>query len=268
MFREFHAQTRGRGHAADGVPCQDRTAYGSRAGVQVMCLSDGAGSAAHSEHGAQALVDEGVRMLAARFTDIIGSRDGAQVKLDLVQGLQRRLSEVAARRGCATRDLAATFLAVATFEDRFLAVHVGDGVIGFVRNGELKVVSAPDNDEFANRTTFVTSSGAAASMRLLRGSLDGVSGFVLMSDGSAESLFNHRTGRLASACAKVIALVGDAPQRQVRHPAHKKQLRRFLETRLRGATKDDCSIGILGRRLPSPVDRGPAWPTAALARRP
>ena len=249
MFRQFHHQARGRGHLLDGTRGQDRTGYLSRGGVQAMCLADGAGLAPHSEHGAEALVNEGCRLLAGQFTDFVTSDDGLQVKLDILQCLRNRLKAIAGRRECELEDLAATFLAVAVSGNRFIIVHVGDGVIGYVTNGELRVASAPDNDEFANQTTFVTSRDAASRMRLSRGSLDGVSGFVLMSDGTASSLYNWRTKELAPAWAKLVTLVGSAPTRQVNNPAHRKYLRRLIDTRIRRATKDDCSIGILGRRL-------------------
>lgn len=38
-----------------------------------------------------------------------------------------------------------------------------------------------------------------------------VTGFVLMSDGTENSLYNHRTQKLASACSKIIGLVGASP---------------------------------------------------------
>jgi hypothetical protein len=249
VFREFHYQARGHGHALDGTRGQDRTGYLSRGGIQALCLADGAGSATHSEHGAEALVHEGCRLLAERFTDFVTSEDGLQVKLDILQRLRDRLKAIAGHREWELKDLAATFLAVAVSGDRFVVVHVGDGVIGYMKNGELRVASTPDNSEFANETTFVTSEDAMARMRLYRGSLDGVSGFVLMSDGTASSLYNSCTKELAPACAKLIALVGSAPTRRVNNPAHRKDLQRLVNTRIRGATKDDCSLGILGRRL-------------------
>jgi hypothetical protein len=248
VFNEFHYQVRGRAHEQDGSHGQDRTAYLSRHGVHVMCLADGAGSAARSEYGAQAVVNEGCATLAELFGSLIASNDADQSRHDILQRLHARLTEVAGRLDCRLADLASTFLCVAVSEGRFVAVHIGDGVIGYVRNGELRVVSGPHNDEFANQTTFVTSPNAAASMRLFRGSLDGVSGFVQMSDGTSASLYDYRTRALAPACVKLIEAVSAAPTRQTRNPEHKKRLRRLIDTRLRQATKDDCSIGILGRR--------------------
>lgn len=249
MFKEFHYQVRGRGHENDGVRGQDRTAYLSRRGVQALCLADGAGSADRSEIGAQAVVKEGCAILVERFAQLIASDDAEQSRDDIRSRLIKRLDEVASRLDCELSDLASTFLAVAVSGDRFIAVHIGDGVIGYSKDGELRVISAPDNSDFANQTTFVTSPGAAGAMRLFRGQLRDVGGFILMSDGTSASLYDFRNKTLAPACTKLIKAVGDAPTRQVRNPLHKRRLRRLVDTRVRQATKDDCSIGILARRL-------------------
>ncbi|WP_163164033.1 PP2C family serine/threonine-protein phosphatase [Arthrobacter sp. Alg241-R88] len=248
MFKEFHYQARGHGHLRDGTPVQDRTNYLSRGGVQVLCLADGAGSATHSQFGAQAVVDEGCVVLVEQFAEYAASNDGIQVKVDLLGRLAAKVAAVAERHNVSPDDLASTFLCVAVSGDRFLGAHVGDGVVGYLKHGDLRVISGPDNAEFANQTTFVTSARALESMRLFRGSLGGVSGFILMSDGSGDSLYDPRTGELAGACSKLIDAVGTAPGRQSKNSDYKKRLRRLVNVTIRNATKDDCSIGILGRQ--------------------
>lgn len=247
MFKEFHYQVRGHGHLRDGTPVQDRTKYLSRGGVQALCLADGAGSAARSELGAQAVVDEGCAALVERFNEFEVSSDGARVKVELHERLLTRVGNLADRHRLELRDLASTFIGLAMSGDRFLGAHIGDGVVGYLKNGQLQVISAPDNSEFANQTTFVTSGDAAKSMRLFRGHLEGVSGFILMSDGTGESLFDYRTGRLAGACSKLITAVGNAPAQQGKHSDYKKRMRRLIDNQVRNATKDDCSIGVLAR---------------------
>ncbi|QNE14846.1 PP2C family serine/threonine-protein phosphatase [Pseudarthrobacter sp. NBSH8] len=248
MFKEFHYQARGHRHLRDGTPVQDRTNYLSRGGVQVLCLADGAGSATHSQFGAQAVVDEGCVVLVEQFAEYAASNDGIQVKVDLLGRLAAKVAAVAERHNVPPDDLASTFLCVAVSGDKFLGAHVGDGVVGYLKHGDLRVISGPDNAEFANQTTFVTSARALESMRLFRGSLDGVSGFILMSDGSGDSLYDPRTGELAGACSKLIDAVGTAPSRQSKNSDYKKRLRRLVNVTIRNATKDDCSIGILGRQ--------------------
>ncbi|MDP9694459.1 UNVERIFIED_ORG: hypothetical protein J2X79_002018 [Arthrobacter globiformis] len=251
MFNEFHHQVRGRGHEIDGTRGQDRTQYLSRGGVEAICLADGAGSASHSEFGAQAVADEGCAALVEQFEQLVASVDGGQIKIELLERLLAKVNMLAERHGRDVHDFASTFLGVAVSGDKFLGAHVGDGVIGYLKDGELRVISAPDNSEFANQTTFVTSHGAAGSMRLFRGSLQGVAGFILMSDGAGHSLFNARTRQLAAACEKLIVAVGSAPARLSQNSKHKKQWRKFIDVRVRNATKDDCSIGVFGRSVAS-----------------
>lgn len=251
MFKEFHYQARGHAHLRDGTPVQDRTKYVSRGGVQVLCLADGAGSASHSQFGAQAVVDEGCAALLERFDDYALSNDGVQVKVDLLGRLVAKVTATAERHAVSPDRLASTFLCVAVSGDMFLGAHVGDGVVGYLKHGDLRIISGPDNSEFANQTTFVTSDRALESIRLFRGKLDGVRGFVLMSDGTAESLYNPRSGELAAACTKLIDAVGTAPGRQSKNSDYKKRLRRLVNVTIRNATKDDCSIGVLGRVIPS-----------------
>lgn len=251
MFKEFHYQVRGRGHLRDRTPVQDRTKHLAHRGVQVLCLADGAGSASHSDIGAQTVVDEGCAALLERFDDVAGSDDGVGVKVELLNRLLGKLASVAERNNVELRELASTFLCVAVSDDKFVGAHIGDGVIGYLKNGELKVISGPDNSEFANQTTFVTSGRAAESMRLFRGSLDGITGFVLMSDGTGESLYDSRTGQLAAACSKLIAAVGAAPGGLSKSSKYKKRLQRFVGVTIRNATNDDCSIGIFGRSIPA-----------------
>lgn len=251
MFKEFHYQVRGHGHLRDGTPVQDRTKYLSRGGVQVLCLADGAGSASHAQFGAQAVVDEGCAVLVEQFAEFASSDDGVKVKVALLERLVSKVASVAERHDVTPEDLASTFLCVAVSGDTFLGAHIGDGVIGLLKHGDLRAISGPDNSEFANQTTFVTSSRALESMRLFRGSLDGVDGFILMSDGTGESLFDPRTGQLAKACSKLINTVATAPGSQSKTSEHRKHLRRLVDITIRNATKDDCSIGILGRATAS-----------------
>lgn len=245
-WREFAYQVRGKGHVLDGKPGQDRFKYEARHGIQVLCLADGAGSASHSEHGAQTVVSAGCDFVL----DSLGPGQTTVKDLDgstLLEHLLDKVRSAAVRLDCDPKDLASTFLCVALTEESFFAVQIGDGVIGAERDGELEVVTSPDNGEFANVTTFVTSRDAAASLQVVHGDLEGYSGFVLMSDGTADSLFNFERRLLARACKSLFRIVADAPTYAVANPAYKKDLKRIMDLQIREGTDDDCSIGLLVR---------------------
>lgn len=245
-WRDFAYQVRGKSHVLDGTPGQDRVRYESRNGVRVLCLADGAGSAKFAEHGAQTVVDAGCGFLLDHFKSgrgWNGSIDGSNLHAHLVEKLNR----TAERIGCELRDLASTFLCVTLTRFGFVAIQIGDGVIGAERNGELSLVTHPDNGEFANVTTFVTSKDAVPSMQVSQGVLDSFTGFILMSDGTADSLFNYEHRTLARACHTLFRILSDAPTRAVANPTHKKELKRIMDLQIREGTDDDCSIGILAR---------------------
>jgi hypothetical protein len=245
-WREFAYQVRGKSHILDGKPGQDRFRFESRNGVKVLCLADGAGSARFSEHGAETVVAAGCGFVTAALKPghlAEQSLDGHELLAHLID----RLNATASRMNCELKDLASTFLCVALTEQSFIAVHIGDGVIGAERGGELEVVTFPDNGEYANVTTFVTSRDAASSMQVVHGDLGEYTGFVLMSDGTADSLFNFERGTVASACRTLFRIVSEAPTRSVANPAFRKDLQRIMDLQIREATDDDCSIGILAR---------------------
>jgi serine/threonine protein phosphatase PrpC len=177
-WREFAYQVRGKSHVLDGRPGQDRFKYEARHGIQVLCLADGAGSASHSEHGAQTVVAAGCDFVL----DCLGPGQTKVEELDgrtILGHLLDQLNSAAVRLDCDLKDLASTFLCVALTDGSFFAAQIGDGVIGAERDGELEVVTSPDNGEFANVTTFVTSRDAAASMQIVHGDLEGYSGLAL-----------------------------------------------------------------------------------------
>lgn len=246
MLRVFNYQVRGRQHERAGTVGQDRTAYRARSGTQAVCLADGAGSAKMAEFGAQRVVDAGSTWLVENAQVLLELSDD-EVRAALLFTLITRLEETASRMECELRDLASTFLAAVATKDKYMVVHVGDGVVGAEDDGRLVVLSSPDNGEFANETVFVTSPRAADSMRVVRGDMSSVRGFILMSDGTAESLHNQRTDSLAKACSKLMQIVADG-HGSGKNPEFKKQLRRIMDTVIRDRTDDDCSVAILARR--------------------
>lgn len=232
----------GRGHVKAKLPCQDATYSYSEGGAWTIALADGAGSAAKSELGATLLTRYIAVYFCQNFDALISCEDGAALKQQLLQGCREQLERLAESAQCKVKDLAATLLVVAVKNDRFLLMHIGDGVIGLLKAGELKVVSAPENGEYANSTYFVTSDRALSTMKLAQGSLQEVEGFVLMSDGSQACLYNKREKRLAMAIRKLLEAFP-----QLTPDAAEEQLKGILESVIRERTTDDCSLALLYR---------------------
>ena len=107
----------------------------------------------------------------------------------------------------------------------------------------LKVASKPTNGEFANTTVFVTSDSAQASMRLIKGAVSSISGFCLMSDGTAASLYHHPSNTPMPVLSKLL---------RFRSVMATLPLQRLLDDSFRQsvimATQDDCSIVLMAKR--------------------
>lgn len=144
------------------------------------------------------------------------------------------------RKKYGIEELACTLLFAAYKDGNVLAGHLGDGVIGIQDGDEIRVLSLPENGEYANSTFFVTDKGAQSRLRIYQFDVSGKVGLMLMSDGTAESLFNRSTRRLAPA----VATIFDWSRKLGR-----KKLEAVLQTNLeqvfQAKTTDDCAIAVM-----------------------
>lgn len=232
---------RGLGHIACGLPCQDVALTGERNATVAIALSDGAGSATQSDIGASLAAKTALDLLLDQF-DYLYYSDELNVKKLIIKQIVAMLKERAASDSESLRAYSATLLAVAIKGERYIAIHVGDGVIGALIGDDICVLSYPSNGEHANETIFINSEGAYQDMRLLRARASAVSGFILMSDGSEHSLYDKVGHTLAPAIVKLFAARLDMPQEQF-----DRELQGLLKEQIVQRTSDDCSIALLVR---------------------
>lgn len=240
MWRISSCAIRGKSHFAGNVPCQDKVACFKKNEVAVVVLADGAGSAKMSHFGAELVTNVVGDTLCDNFEYFFDLDNAKIVKVDLVNICREALKKFADAKSCELRDLACTLLFAAVKGDKYIVGHIGDGVIGYMRDNVLKVASYPDNGEFANQTVFVTSSSAVDTMRLAKGNLHGMQGFVLMSDGSENSLFDKRRKILASIIKRLMTYTAVLPSNSVN-----KILYNIFTSSIIEKTRDDCSIAML-----------------------
>lgn len=272
-WRFASGRHQGRSHADASVPCQDQVAiFADSDGTVVGALADGAGSAKLSHYGAEILASRASRLVAQQFDKLFRATNNlgalrASVVADLlahliaaaVEGLDvsdddRARLDLADRDAeplikCDVRDLAATLLVVAVRGERFVALHLGDGVIGVERvlksgSRAVRALGIPDNGEFINETKFITSRDAADSIRVYRGRVmtasREVTGFVLMSDGPEASLYRRSSRTMAGACSKLLQACRRLPS-ETMHEQLAETLRDVIVPR----TRDDCSLVLI-----------------------
>ena len=220
------------------MPCQDVSCLSLEGGFAAAVVSDGAGSAKHSEHGAAGAVDVAVQILqkTAPWTD------STDVWGQILAACREEISKQARELGCPINELAATLAFVAVSGDSFIAGNLGDGVVAASRSDGLEVLIEPARGEFANETKFLTSSDAGEHLRFIKKSLDAYSGFAIMSDGAADSLYQRRQGTLAPALSKILSWLEEQTSATVTD-AIQESVMPLLTSR----TRDDCSLAVLRR---------------------
>ncbi len=240
MWNTIQCAVQGRGHKKSNIPCQDKTYSISTNNVQVIALADGAGSARLSHYGAETVTKFICTELNKNFDIYFSNNDGVTVKQQLIKNLLKILNEKAIELKCTLNELASTLLFVAIKKEQFIIAHIGDGVIGYLKNNNLKIASQPENGEFINTTVFTTSRNAIMSMKLFKGYLGQIQGFVLMSDGTETSLYNKKEHKLADILKKIMQLSTIISSTSLQN-----QLKQSFENILIKSTTDDCSIAML-----------------------
>lgn len=236
MWQFIHYATPGRSHIKNNIPCQDKTYVLNKRNVHVIALSDGAGSARLSHFGAQ----ESVRFIAEYMTEHFDEYVNGD-KEKLLLKIQKKLMLKTKKHKCSIADLACTLLCVAVKDNQFILLHVGDGVIGCLKNNALEILSTPDNGEFANTTSFVTSKNALSAMKYIVSDASYISGFVLMSDGTQASLYSKRDNMLAPVLKDIMQSDLSISKLQI-------GLQNSFEKTIKNNTSDDCSIAFAIKR--------------------
>ena len=186
------------------MPCQDAgrcdvVVAGDGTEVLIASVSDGAGSAAQSEHGASLAVASFHRTFAeaARLQPDLAFLDEPRAK-GWLAGLQAEIATLADESGLPARDYACTFLGAIVGQTAAVFMQVGDGAI-VVADGDTGDGHAwvfwPQHGEFANSTFFVTMGEAAEVMEFTRREAadgGGVRELAMFSDGLERLVLDMR----------------------------------------------------------------------------
>lgn len=145
----------------DGV-CQDfhtcRYIVGDSPAL-VTVVSDGAGSASHSQHGSRCTCEYVEGRIIQVAPEGLFTRDFA---LDVLQGLRLHLNDLANEAGLTIREFACTLLVAIVNGSRAAFWQIGDGAMCFRIRGSTTYQYAfwPEKGDYANVTFFVTDTNA------------------------------------------------------------------------------------------------------------
>lgn len=160
---------RGKSHIKDNLPCQDNHWFESVAeGWDLYVVSDGAGSAKHSERGSLAnckLIGKLVRQLLEKNNWVVENVFPSELEWYIEMRsifetihlfYKSKVEEMS--DGSVVKDFNATALVVLVTPNGLLSAHIGDGRMGYKdQNGNWHAIMTPHKGEEANQTLFVTS---------------------------------------------------------------------------------------------------------------
>ena len=247
MWNLLDSTRQGRSHVKQETPCQDKTYCQNYDDVYVITLADGAGSARLSHYGAECVTKCIADELGLNFESYWDETEARIAKERLFKEISESLQQIAGQYDCQLKDMASTMLAVAVKDERYIILHLGDGVIGYCKEGVLKVASAPNNGEFDNTKVFTTSSDACSQMKVFRGLLNGINGFVLMSDGPEACLYDKKNNELANGLLQILEDASGEDLKEV-----SEGIEEAMDTVITKHTLDDCSLAFMVKRLEKP----------------
>ncbi len=159
----------GSAHIKKSLPCQD---FGEirhiSKGLIIGACSDGAGSAAHSEIGAQQAVDAALRSLERQGFSLLKDEESARKCFTaVVAEVRENLLAAAQLHDVDVKQLNCTLLCFVATPKRLVAAQIGDGFLVIHKPaGDYELLFQPDRGEFANQTVFVTSSRALKALQV------------------------------------------------------------------------------------------------------
>lgn len=236
MWKIVGATIQGTSHIKDAIPCQDFIKYSERNNVYCIALADGAGSCSHSAIGAEIACQTICNMILRDF-DVIYNLEESKFQQKLIHAIRTRVGIKAKKEGVTKSEFSSTLLFVAHQDNKFIIGHIGDGVIGYIKDDTLLVLSEPENGEFANTTYFFTTKNYKRHLRIKKGIFEGVKAFFLMSDGSAECLF-HKKDKVFSKALFTISNWINEYDEQIVNMAIKENMGDLFISH----TSDDCSL--------------------------
>jgi hypothetical protein len=183
---------------ADGI-CQDAHECGYLDGPEVLLcvVSDGAGSASHSDQGSRLACEIVVRRSSSAGPEEIHSRSFA---LDTLAVIQQELQAAAEEANVRFREFACTLLVAIAGRDRVTSWQIGDGAICFRlrSDADFRYAFWPAKGEYANVTHFVTDSNADEELDFDTATLE-LADLALFSDGLERLALDFKTGEVHSA---------------------------------------------------------------------
>jgi len=188
-------------HIEENLPCQDSNSvyYDLVLDYGIAIVSDGAGSASHSDLGSNIIVDKGISLLRDKFCKVsfqdLIQKEQIEVEnffINFYKTLYKHFEEFSLKNDLPIKSLAATSIIVIFNNSGIICSHIGDGRAGYQDSeNRWHSILEPFKGEEANQTIFITSDIWGKPNEFIRTKKinDSIQSFTLMSDGCESATF-------------------------------------------------------------------------------
>jgi serine/threonine protein phosphatase PrpC len=165
----------GTSHQKQGIVYQDYGKYCIFDDVIVGAVADGAGSAKYSDIGSKLAVETVLKCFSdingfpqkQAFSKPLSEEEAQKVFAEIVNKVITELQKQADKKDYFVNNLASTLLVFVATPDCIAAMQIGDGfIVRRSEDSEYQLLFKPDKGEFANETTFITSTNALKEMQV------------------------------------------------------------------------------------------------------
>jgi len=192
----FGAKATGSSHIKRNIVCQDAFKYlkfGDDSAV--IAVSDGLGSAVHSDTGASIAVNAAAetarRHFSVKYSDNSTSADitkNCQIIKECFESAVSEIKEYSAEREIPINELACTLIVVFIYKNSVNAGQIGDGgVVGRFKNGDVEIIMEPAESEYINEVTPITSENWSLNLRINE-NISGADSVAVFTDGCQRAI--------------------------------------------------------------------------------
>lgn len=251
MLQGFGSSVIGTSHLKNGTECQDAYQFRMhrRYRIGVAAVADGLGSAKHAAIGARLVTRRVVDELQKCVDRVnIQSKSDRECLMRASFKLARQcLLDKAFSDRNPINQYATTLLVVVIYKEWVITAHIGDGgIVAQSQEGDLLMLSAPEEGEFANIVTPITSSKAISTLRISSYHLPNAR-IALFTDGLQNLALINKPEQPYHPFAGFFAPFFDVIQSSADLAGATRGLQKFLGSeRVCAKTTDDKTLVILG----------------------
>lgn len=162
----FGTSITGPSHIRNNIPCQDANAFADDVfpNFGIIAIADGLGSAKKSDLGAEIAVKSVIQRAKEKSVDT----DPMDLNFieDLIIFARSELELKATEEKCSLGEFASTIIVTIIHKDSVSVAHIGDGAVVARKNNNLVLLSEPEESEYINEVTPLTTSIWKSSLRI------------------------------------------------------------------------------------------------------